>query len=103
MSDVINWLKISDLATEVGLITFTFEKYTKVQFLPGTYTDASKLQSELRSLKPNAPIPFIGWEGSTAKALKLANDEVGLAVHETASIILVAICLQTCCKLLKKS
>lgn len=78
MADLINWLKISDRATEVGLITFSYESSTEVQFLPGTYSDSSKLQSVLQSVKPNAYNLFGGLEGSTAKALKLANDEVRL-------------------------
>ncbi|CAB4004331.1 Collagen alpha-3(VI) chain, partial [Paramuricea clavata] len=76
MSDLIDWLKISDLAVKAGVIAFSYKGDTRVIFLPDAYSDASQLKNAIGNLKKNGPKIFYGHEGYTAKALKLANDEV---------------------------
>jgi hypothetical protein len=76
MSDLIDWLKISDLAVRVGVIEFTYYYDTQVTFLPGAYSDASSLKNEIEDVTKNGPKIFYGLEGYTARALKIANDEV---------------------------
>ena len=78
VSNLVNWLKISDLAVEAGVITFTYSYDTKVNFLPGTYSNADSLKAQINKLTINSPKVFYGWEGYIALALKLANDKVKL-------------------------
>ena len=78
MSDLIDWLKISDLAFKAGVIAFSYKGDTRVIFLPDAYSDARQLKNAIGNLKKNGPKIFYGLEGYTAKALKLANAEVGL-------------------------
>jgi hypothetical protein len=83
MSNLVDWLKISNRAVEAGVITFTYKYDTKVNFLPGTYSNADTLQEQINKLKKNTGKLFYGSEGYIAYALKLANDEVKLVREET--------------------
>ena len=50
ISNLVNWLKISDLAVEAGVIIFTYQYDTKVKFLPGTYSNADSLKGQVKKL-----------------------------------------------------
>ena len=78
MSDLVDWLKISDLAVQAGVITFTYKSDTKVNFLPSTYSNAGTLKNKINDLEKNSAKLFYGFEGYMALALKLANDRVRL-------------------------
>ncbi|XP_046860489.1 von Willebrand factor A domain-containing protein 2-like isoform X2 [Xenia sp. Carnegie-2017] len=74
---VIEWMEISKSAVQVGMLPFTYEKYTNVLFYPHTYGDFPHLKDGIiKKLQKSPPRAFIGHEGHLTRALQIANRKV---------------------------